>query len=89
MVRSIRVRHIVAFATSPKQRICNYFASRDVLKPAFSMHTGSSKLCSTCMGFDVRKLLLTAEAQRPGNFNDPSAPDTYENIRPFRNNIFF
>src|SRR5690554_621754 len=46
------------------------------------MSVGSSKLCSICAGFDVRKLLLAAEAQTPGSFNDPSAPDTLERLRP-------
>ncbi|SPO02586.1 uncharacterized protein DNG_05259 [Cephalotrichum gorgonifer] len=46
------------------------------------MSLGSSKLCSICAGFDVRNLLLAAEAQSPGTFNDPSAPDTLEGLRP-------
>ncbi|KAI1778787.1 HET-domain-containing protein [Hypoxylon cercidicola] len=39
-------------------------------------------LCSICVNFDVRKLLLETEAQQPKSFNDPSAPDTLECLRP-------
>ncbi|KAI0376804.1 HET-domain-containing protein [Hypomontagnella monticulosa] len=39
-------------------------------------------LCSTCVNFDVRDLLLTAVAQAPKGYNDPSAPDTFESLRP-------
>lgn len=46
------------------------------------MSVGSSKLCSTCADFDVRQLLLAAEAQPPETFNDPSAADTLECLRP-------
>lgn len=39
-------------------------------------------LCPICVGFDVRELLLKAEAQPPRSFNDPSAPGTLESLRP-------
>ncbi|KAI1803932.1 HET-domain-containing protein [Daldinia bambusicola] len=39
-------------------------------------------LCAICVNFDVRKLLLTAAAQPPKGFNDPTAPDTFECLRP-------
>ncbi|KAI1472184.1 HET-domain-containing protein [Daldinia caldariorum] len=39
-------------------------------------------LCAICVNFDVRKLLLTAAAQPPKGFNDPTAPDTLECLRP-------
>ncbi|PKS05119.1 hypothetical protein jhhlp_008486 [Lomentospora prolificans] len=51
-------------------------------QPYLGMSLGSSSLCSICVGFDVRELLLTAEAQPSGTWNDPSAPDTLENLRP-------
>lgn len=46
------------------------------------MRPGSSKLCSICVTFDVRKLLLAAEAQPPGNYNVPDAADSLECLRP-------
>jgi hypothetical protein len=46
------------------------------------MSIGSSMLCSVCIDFDIRKLLLAAEAQPPGTINDPDAPGTYERLRP-------
>ncbi|KAI2615401.1 HET-domain-containing protein [Hypoxylon sp. NC1633] len=39
-------------------------------------------LCSICTNFDVRELLLKAEAQEPRSFNDPSAPHNLECLRP-------
>ncbi|KAI1868465.1 uncharacterized protein JN550_006381 [Neoarthrinium moseri] len=39
-------------------------------------------LCSVCVNFDVRGLLLKAAAQRPKGFNDPTAPQTLEALRP-------
>jgi len=46
------------------------------------MSVGFNKLCSVCSNFDVRILLLTAESQPPAAFNDPSAPDSLEGLRP-------
>ncbi|KAI1474743.1 HET-domain-containing protein [Daldinia eschscholtzii] len=39
-------------------------------------------LCAICVNFDVRKLLLTATAQRPKAFVDPTVPEAYECLRP-------
>ncbi|CAI4213618.1 unnamed protein product [Parascedosporium putredinis] len=47
-----------------------------------AMSVGFSKLCSVCSNFDVRILLLTAESQPQAAFNDPSAPDSLEGLRP-------
>ncbi|KAI0850671.1 heterokaryon incompatibility protein-domain-containing protein [Daldinia vernicosa] len=39
-------------------------------------------LCAICVNFDVRELLVKAAAQPPKGFNDPTAPDTLECLRP-------
>ncbi|KAI1658608.1 HET-domain-containing protein [Daldinia decipiens] len=39
-------------------------------------------LCAICINFDVRELLVRAAAQPPKGFNDPTAPDTLECLRP-------
>ncbi|ETS86456.1 hypothetical protein PFICI_00284 [Pestalotiopsis fici W106-1] len=39
-------------------------------------------LCSICVNFNVRALLLKAVTQPPKGFNDPTSPETLENLRP-------
>ncbi len=45
-------------------------------------------LCSICVGFDVRELLLKAEAQPPQHFNDPTSVDFLESFRPAISHFF-
>ncbi|KAI1391813.1 HET-domain-containing protein [Hypoxylon trugodes] len=39
-------------------------------------------LCSVCINFDVRALLLKAEGQTPRRYNTPTTGDAFESLRP-------